>query len=159
MPPTTPDTTTRGPYPDSSLRLPLSEAQRSGIINWLRSLGTSDEAIWGAINPLPPIFGSPYGPEFELVQYIRSGAKGILIDERLISAYKAVESGANLGHSSTDNVPNIPGADTIKSAADAAISIVRALTNPHTWIRVAEFTVGALLVGVGLSAAVKGATR
>jgi hypothetical protein len=158
MPPVT------GPYPAGTLKPPLTHAQRVAIIGFFHKQGYDDAAIWPHIDPLAGTSLDPsfpnLGPTYQIAQWIATG--GALPDAKAIDAYNTVASGGFLGTGVTDTKINVPGAGVvsgIKDAGEAAVKIVSALLSPNTWIRIAEFGVGAILVGVGVSAMVKQATK
>lgn len=154
----------KGPIPDTQLIPPLNATQRGAIIAWLRSLNYGDDIIWAHIVPTDIrilIHESGLGPTVDVQAYITGGNKYVIVDAYAIAVYKSVEAGEILSRANpaTDTTFYVPGTDTLKSAAQAAVAIVSALLNPNTWVRIGEFAVGAVLLTVGVSAMVRQATK
>lgn len=155
------------PYPPNTLKVPLTKEERIRIVAYFRGLKYSDDVIWQHINPFEAtIFdpsgsfpGNVLGSTGLIAQWITTG--GLPADAKALDAYNAVASGGGLGSGAgaTDTKVNIPGLNTIKDAGEAAVKIVEALLNPNTWVRVGEFTVGAVLLAVGIGAMVKAGTK
>lgn len=125
------------PY-DPPPKAPLSKPQKQAIANWLEvfskyqtgSVGPNDTAAhWMKTNDtLLLVF---YGRAVDTWNN-NSGKPGTL------------PGGENPG------IPTVPTPDIG--------SFLAALTNPHTWVRVGEAGIGIILIGIGLSAAMKAAT-
>lgn len=110
------------------------------------------------------IFGPGGGSGVTFQQYLNSRSNWT--DEDWIDNYKTDWNTAN----NFKGVPDIPGVPSITnnpvnntvnsvegvvSSAKSVGEFLGMLANPNTWARVAEFSVGFLLVGIGIYAVVK----
>jgi hypothetical protein len=71
----------------------------------------------------------------------------IKTDANYIAAYKAVAVGGS-GQTKKEFDPTIPGVSSV-------VDFLKLLANRNTWIRVGEFTIGAILLAVGVNAMLK----
>jgi hypothetical protein len=122
------------PYDPATLTSPLPNDVRNTLIVWLAALSKR------------------LGRNDEPVSWFQKRS-----DKELITRYKQVLAGA-AGHDTislpgggTTTLPALP--NPIASVTD----FLALLAKGQTWIRVAEFAVGIVLVGVGINAALKGA--
>lgn len=82
-------------------------------------------------------------------------------DISIVNGQVAVTTGLAPGPSSA--IPGVGGPDILSplsnanplSWAQSLVKFLGALMDPHTWIRVAEFLAGAILLAVGVNAALK----
>lgn len=139
------------------LTAPLSQANRSMIINYLKSQAGFDFNAWWA--SLAQVLMKHVTPD----QYIAAGNStwAVELDYPIISQYHAVQKGK-------PNPPEPAGGAAVAAAVGQTAcgggsigqflvgkpldNFFCALLQKKTWIRVGEFTVGILVVGVATNA-------
>lgn len=118
-------TVTPPPYNLSKLHPPLTKIQRAALLQWSQHNGYT----------LPQNIS-----DANLIARCQDLAKGNIAGSPSLKGNLA-----NIGESAF-------GAATVTlSVAEFLGKLAAALFDPHFWLRVAEFTVGAVLIGVGLS--------
>jgi len=127
------------PYPVGSLHHPLTNPQRLAIRAFIAAHGISTTQLNDYIKNWN---GSSIG-----------GIKTTNdVDDALISLYDATAQGGGGGTGATIN--KYPGSGVL-SGINAVGDFFNKLSQPNTWIRVAEFTAGGVLLIVGLHAMLK----
>lgn len=124
-------------FPVGTLHPPLTSAQRTELRAYLIAHGLKDSDI----------------DQYETDSAHSKDPTQAQVDAALIQLYELYISGGRYksdGKAKKEFDPSgIPGVATVED-------IYAAITNGNTWIRVAEFAVGAVLLGVGLNAFTKG---
>lgn len=115
------------PFPAGTLKPPLTGPQRSAIYSYIAKRTGYQVA--------------------DVVTFFQDGDPS---DAGMISTYEIVLGGGGIvihGKTSTE----FKGTDLIPGYSDLK-GFFEAISNPNTWVRVGEFTVGFLLIGLGLHA-------
>lgn len=131
---------------DQQLQTPLTASQRAAILQWLGPAEAYSIAHgWSGVS-LPPNLAS-------------------LTDDQLVGLYKLVYTTATfhipgmtwnpVGAVQQAGISNPLTGQNFSNPLTSIEGFLGALTNPHLWIRVAEFGIGAIILAVGVNAVLR----